>query len=441
MYSSLLRKYYCEEGLVRTAVTDGCARTQIGSPLPTQPPALLYLARFLNPPLNWHTYAYPVTSVVPNPPYSTALQRCTMRRHFFGFALAIAAFPFLGLGQDAAGPYKVLKTVKVGGLGGFDYIQADDAGRRLYIPRGAVQGDNPKPGRVTIFDLDTLAPAGEIPNTRGNGAAVDPKSGHSFASSNPVAMWDTKTMTIIKTIEVDPKCRPDGIMADPFNQRIYVFSHPTMDATVIDAKDGKVLGTIDLGGAPEQAVSDGKGHVYVVIQDKSNVAVIDAKTMKVTAHYEFGGKGSRCNGLALDAKNRVLFAACGQSGNPPATPPQPMMVILDASDGKIITTLPLAGSSDGAVFNPKTMEAFSAHGNGTMTIVKENSPTSFVVEQNLQTMPGAKCLTLDTKTNHILTDAAEYGPPPAQPPVDAPKGRGARGPMLPDSFTILVIGK
>jgi DNA-binding beta-propeller fold protein YncE len=370
-----------------------------------------------------------------------------MGRSITGFLSGLAILAVSAIAQDAAstGPYKVLKTAKVGGLGGFDYIQADADGRRLYIPRGAVQGDQPLPGRVTVFDLDKLSPAGEVPNTRANGAAVDVKSGHGFASSSPVAMWDLKTQSLIKTIDLDPKCRPDGILADPFNQRIYVFSHPTMDATVIDAKDGKLLGVIDLGGAPEQAVSDGHGNVFVVIQDKSNVAVIDAKAMKVTAHYDFTGKGNRCNGLALDAKNHILFAACGQSGTAPATPPQPVMVILDAQDGKIITTLPLAGSSDGAVFNPKTMEAFSTQGNGTLTVIKESSPSSFAVEQNLQTMPGAKCLTLDPKTDHILTMAAEYGPPPPQPPADAAApgrgGRGPRGPMLPDSFTILVIGK
>ena len=365
-----------------------------------------------------------------------------MRRNYLRLAGLSALVATAAMAQ---GPYRVLKTAKVGGLGGFDYIYADDAGRKLYIPRGAVQGETPVPARVVVYDLDTLAPVSEIPNTRANGAAVDPKSGHGFASSKPVAMWDTKTLALIKTVDVAEKCRPDGILADPFNQRIYVLSHPTMDATVIDAKDGAVMGTIDLGGAPEQAVSDGKGHLYVVIQDKSNVAVIDAKTMKVTAHYEFGDKGSRCNGLALDAKNRVLFVACGQSGTPPATPPQPMMVILSADDGKILTSLPLAGGSDGAVFNPATMEAFSSHGNGTMTIVKEKSPTSFEVEQDLQTMPGAKTLTLDTKTNHILTMAAEYGPPPAPTagtaPPPGPPGRPARGPMVPDSFSILVVGK
>jgi DNA-binding beta-propeller fold protein YncE len=355
----------------------------------------------------------------------------------------LALVACIGFAQaPATGPYKVLKTAKTGGLGGFDYIYADVEGRRLYIPRGAVQGDNPMPGRVTVFDLDTQASVGEIPNTRANGAAVDAKSGHGFASSKPVAMWDTKTLKVIKTIDVQGS--PDGILGDPFNQRIYVLSHPTMDATVIDAKEGTVLGTVDLGGAPEQAVSDGNGKVYVVIQDKSNVAVIDAKTMKVTAHYDFAEKGSRCNGLALDAKNHVLFVACGQSGT--TTPPAPTMVIMNANDGKIITTVPLAGGSDGAVFNPATMEAFSAHGNGTMTIVKENSPTSFAVEQDLQTMNGAKTLTLDSKTNHVLTMAAEYGPPPAAPPAGTPPpqgrgGRGPRGPMLPDSFSILVVGK
>ena len=362
-----------------------------------------------------------------------------MRSKCFRFVVGLAIFATAGLSQD--GPYKVLKTAKVGGAGGFDYIYANEAGRQLYIPRKAVQGPTPTPARVTVFNLDTLAPVGEIPNVSANGAAVDAKSGHGFASSKPVAMWDTKTLALIKSIDIDPKSSPDGILADSFNQRVYVFSHPTKDATVIDAKTGDVLGTIDLGGAPEQAVSDGKGHLYVVIQDKSNVAVVDAKTMKVTGHYEFGDKGSRCNGLAMDVKNQVLFAACGQSGNPPVSPAKPTMVIISAKDGKILTTLPLAGSSDGAEFNPTTKEVFSSHGNGTMTIVKVNSATSFEVEQDLQTKMGAKTLTFDHKTNHILTMAAEYGPAPAPPAAGAPQGRGNRGPMLPDSFSILVVGK
>ena len=355
--------------------------------------------------------------------------------------LTVTTFVATGLAWQAAGPYKVLKTVKTGGLGGFDYIYADVPGRKLYIPRGAQPAATPPiTPRITVFDLDTLAPVGEIPDIRANGATVDAKSGHGFASSKPVAMWDAKTLKLIKTIDVQGN--PDGLLDDPFNQRIYILSHTAPHVTVIDAKSGDILGTLDLGGAPEQAVTDEKGHIYVDVADKANVAVIDAKAMTVTAHYDLGDKGSGLAGLAMDVKNQILFVACRNSGAPPAQPPQPTMVILNAKDGKILTSLALAGSSDGAVFNPATKEAFSTHGNGTLTVVKETSPTSFEVEQNLETMAGAKTLTLDTKTGHMVTMAAEYGPAPATPPAGAPKGRGpARGPMLPDTFSILVIGK
>src|ERR1700726_2859413 len=361
--------------------------------------------------------------------------------------VASATFASAGSAQQAAAPYKVIKSARVGGEGGWDYIYADAAGRRLYIPRGATRevaatetapAIPAVPARLTIFDLDTLEPAGEIAGVGGNGTAVDPKSGHGFTSDHPkVSMFDTKTMTLIKSIDVGA-ARPDGIYFDAFNDRVYVFSHPTKDATVIDAKDGTVLGTIDLGGVPEQGVGDGKGMLYVVMQDAvGSVTAVDVKTMKAVGHYSFVDKGG-CNGLALDVKNQVLFAACGRSGNPPAQPAQPMMVILSAKDGKILTSLPLAGGSDGAAFNPATMEAFSTHGNGTMTIVKENSPTSFEVEQNLQTMMGAKTLTLDTKTNHVLTMSQERGPAPPPPPGG---GRGPQGTPVPGSFTILMIGK
>jgi len=242
---------------------------------------------------------------------------------------------------------------------------------------------------------------------------------------------------LIKTI--DPgAAAPDGIYFDSFNSRVYVFSHPTKDATVIDSKEGTVLGTIDLGGVPEQGVGDGKGTLYVVMQDAvGSVTAVDVKTMKATGHYSFVDKGG-CNGLALDVKNQVLFAACRQSGNPPAQPLRPMMVILSATDGKILTSLTLAGGSDGAVFNPSTMEAFSTHGNGTLTVIKEKSPTSFEVEQNLETMNGARTITFDSKTNHILTMSQERGPAPPPPPGG---GRGPQGTPVPGSFTVLMIGK
>lgn len=333
----------------------------------------------------------------------------------------------LAILATAQGPYKVLKTVKVGGDGGFDYVYADADGRRLYIPRS---GQN---GRITVFNLDTLQSAGEIPKTNAHGAAVDPKSHHGFASSKPVAMWDTKTLQPIKTIDVQGG--PDGILFDSFNERVWVFSHGQPNATIIDTKDGSIVNTIDLGGAPEQAASDGKGHMYVDLEDKDQVAVVDTKALKVTGHYELGGKGATPAGLAFDVKNHVLFVTCRN----PAT-----MVILNSEDGKVLDAVPIGQGTDGATFNPKTMEAFSSNRDGTLTVIKENSPTSFSVEQNVQTMVSAKTLTLDGKTGHILLIAAEYGPPPA-PPKDAEPGkkggRGGRAPMLPDSFTILEVGK
>jgi DNA-binding beta-propeller fold protein YncE len=290
----------------------------------------------------------------------------------------------------------------------------------LYVPRLGPQG------KITVFDLDTLKPVGEIANASAHGAAVDAKSEHGFGSSKPVVMWDAKTLATIKTIEVEGG--PDGILGDSSNGRVYVLSHRTPNVTVIDAKDGTIAGTIDLGGAPEQAVSDGKGHLYIDLEDKGSIAVVDAKTLKVTATYDLQGKGGTCAGLAIDVKNNILFAACRS----PQT-----MVILNAGDGKILETLPIGNGSDGAVFNPKTMEAFSSQGDGTLTIVKENSPTSFAVEQTLTTMTRAKTLTLDSKTNRILLIAAEFTPPPAPAPGERP----GRGQMVADSFSILVVGK
>jgi hypothetical protein len=174
-----------------------------------------------------------------------------------------------------------------------------------------------------------------------------------------------------------------------------------------------------------------------MMQDSAgSVAVVDQKAMKTTAHYPIGDIG-RCNGLALDAKNNILFAACAQ-GRTPGQPPQPTMVILRATDGKILTTLPLAGSSDGAVFNPQTMEAFSSQGNGTLTVIREKSPTEFEVEENLQTMNGARTLALDQKSGHIYVMSVERGP---APPPPAGGGRGGQAPAIPGSFTIVMIGK
>jgi DNA-binding beta-propeller fold protein YncE len=353
-----------------------------------------------------------------------------MRRVSLQSGIAAAMF---AIGTAAllaqAGPYKVIKTAKVGGAGTFDYVYADAVGRKLYIPRTG-------PGaRITVFDLDTLAPAGEIPDTSARGAAVDPKSGHGFVSSKPVVMFDTKTLAVIKKIDVQGQ--PDGIMFDAFNGHVHIFSHSAPNDTVINAADGTVVTTIDLGGAPEQAQGDGAGHLYVDLEDKDAIAVVDTKTNKVTATYDLTSQGGAPAGLGLDSKNHILFAACAEGGKSGSTP---HMVIL-TTEGKILAGLPIGASTDGGGFNPNTMEAFSSNRDGTLTVIKENSPTSFVVEQNVPTKTGAKTMTIDTKTNQILLITADYAAPAASATPPPAGGRGPRPTMVADSFQILVVGK
>jgi len=328
----------------------------------------------------------------------------------------------------ADGPYRLKQTANVGGEGGFDYVYADTANRKLYVPRS---GTNPAP-RIAVYDLDTLKPVGEIANISAHGAAVDPKSGHGFATSKPVVEWDAKNLSVIKTIDVQGN--PDGIMFDPFNARVYILSHSAPNMTVIDAASGNVVGTIDLGAAPEQAQSDGAGHIYVDLEDKGQVAVVDAKTMQVTQRFDLGKADLTPAGLALDAKNHILFAACRNPAE---------MVILNAETGKIITTLPIGTGVDGAGFNPATGEAFTSQGDGTLTIVKETSPTSFAVEQTVKTKDSAKTMTLDGKTGRIFLIAADYQPPPPLDPsaTPPPAGRIRRGPVVPGSFSILEVVK
>jgi DNA-binding beta-propeller fold protein YncE len=330
------------------------------------------------------------------------------------------------------GPYKVLKIQMVGGDGGFDYVTADPDGRNLYVARSGSDG------HVGVFNLDTLSQVGDIPGTSAHGAAVDTATGHAFATSSPVTMFDAKTFAVLKKIDVQG--HPDGYLNDTYNHRFYVLSHAEPNITVLDDKDGSILGTIDIGGAPEQAATDGHGKIYVDIEDKAAIAVIDARTMKMIGKYDLSSKGGGCAGLALDAKNNILFAACRDNNN---------MVILSATDGHIITDLPIGNGCDGATFNPETMEAFSSQGDGTLTVIKENSPTDFSVEQTVATPSRAKTLTLDPKTGRVLLITAEYGPVPAAPvqaapplPPGAPAWmRAPRPPMIPGSFQILVVGK
>lgn len=341
--------------------------------------------------------------------------------------IALAALAGPAAAQPAPGPYKVLKTVKAGGDGGWDYVYADAANRKLYAPRLG------QTGHVMVFDLDTLAPVADMADINGHGVAVDPKSGHAFASSKPVAMWDARTLAPIKTIDVQGS--PDGILGDPSSGRIYILSHSVPNVTAIDAADGKVVGTVDVGGAPEQTVSDGKGRLFVDVENKDEIAVVDAKTLTVTGHYSLAGKCGSPAGLAIDVRTKVLFAACRN----PA-----VMAMVNADTGQILDVQPIGKGVDGAGFNPATKEAFASTGDGVLTVVKEQSPAKLAVEQTVETHPGARTMTVDPKTGHVLLIVADYGPAPEAPPAGAPAGPGGRfrpRPMIPGSFQVIEVGK
>jgi DNA-binding beta-propeller fold protein YncE len=346
-------------------------------------------------------------------------------------AVQVGAFlPARAQADAPSAPYRIVRTERVGGLGGWDYVTADADSRLLYIPRG---------DRITVYNIDTLAQTAVIPGANSvHGVAVDPASHHAFSSSQPVLMWDSATLAAIKTIPVDG--RPDGIFFEPATERIYVLSHRAPNVTVLDAQSGAIVGTIDLGGAPEQAASDGKGHVYIDVEDKDNVAVVDAHTLQVTAHYDLAGKGGGPGALVLDAQDHLLLSYC----HDPA-----VAVALDADTGHILGTLPIGKGVDAAEFNPATGEAFSSQGDGTLTVIKVTSPTQFAVEQTVATKTGARTSALDAKTGNIFLITADRMPVPSPTPATAPAaGSGAaptpprgRMQMVPGSFTILEVGK
>lgn len=337
------------------------------------------------------------------------------------YAALLLALPHPAL---ADGPYHIIRTVTVGGEGGFDYIVADTAGRRLYIARSGK--DNP---RVLAYDLDSLKQAGELDGISAHGAVVDPANHHGFASSKPLTMFDSTNTASLKSITVDGN--PDGLTLDAAAHRVYVLSHAAPNITAINTADGSVLGTVNFDAAVEETASDGKGHLYVALEDKDAIGVVDAKALTVTARYPMAGAGGTCAGLAIDPRTRVLFVACR---NPT------VMVMMNADTGAALGTLPIGAQNDGVLFNPATKEALAATGDGHLTVIKEDGAKKFSVEQTLDTLPGARTIALDRKTNHIFLMTAEYGPvPPDAPPP--PPGRIARGPMLPGSFKIIEIGR
>jgi DNA-binding beta-propeller fold protein YncE len=327
----------------------------------------------------------------------------------------------VGLASSATAQYKVLSTTKVGGEGGFDYVKADADGRKLYVARSGPTG------KLYIYNLDTLAPVGTVETGSAHGVAIDTATRHGFATSKSVTMFDTETLAVIKTIATGGS--PDGSIDDAAMKRVYILSHSAPNLTALDTTTGEIVGTLELGGAPEEAALDGKGRMYVDLEDKDAIAVVDTATLKVVGRYDVSSKGGGCAGLAMDVAHDVLFATCRDKSK---------MIIVSAKDGKILDALPIGVGSDGAGFNPETGEAFSSQGDGTLTVVKELSPTSFTVEQTVKTAPRAKTMTLDTRTGKIFLPTAEFGPAPAPA---TPGAKPGRAPMVPGTFAIVTVGR
>ena len=349
--------------------------------------------------------------------------------------LTILSLVSLGVGLLAGNvlaqtstPYQVLDTTQLMGNGGIDYVYADNDGRRVYVPRG---------GNTFVFDLDSHKYIGAITNVGGHGVAIDTKTHHGFSSAGKIGMFDTETMQKIKDIDVSG--RPDGILLEPFTGKVFIFSHQAPSITLIDPKDGTVTGTIEVGGAMEQAQSDGQGKLYVDVEDEKKIAVVDLKTMKVVTKYDLGAGAGEPGGLGLDVKNHILFAMCANPN---------VCVVVNADDGKMLATLPLGNGTDGGGFNPATMEAWSSQRDGTLTIIKESSPTSFAVEQTVQTKAGCKTSSLDTKNNRIVLICTESAPQPAgvtpAPATNAPAGQrrgGGGGRGGPGNLDVLWVGR
>jgi len=326
----------------------------------------------------------------------------------------LAAILLAATGVLAAGTgYHILKEIKIGGEGGWDYLTMDSAARRLYVSHTT---------HVVVVDPDAGKVVGDIPDTPGvHGIAIAPELNRGFISNgrgNNVTIFDLKTLKA--SMQVATGDNPDSIRYEPKSGRVFTFNGRSNNSTAIDAKTGMVVATIPMGGKPEFSVADDKGHVYVNIEDTSEIVEIDAAKASVTKRYSL----KPCDGpsgLAIDVKNRRLFSVCGNK----------LMAVSDPDAGKVVATPAIGTGPDGAAFDPSTGYAFSSNGDGTLTIVKETGGKWDVVE-NVATQRGGRTITLDEKTHNVYVPAAE--------PAPATAGQ-RRGGNLPDSFKVLVIGK
>ena len=315
--------------------------------------------------------------------------------------------------------YEVKQKYVLGGDGGWDYLTFDPAGKRLFISRGT---------HVMVVDPYKGSSIGDIPNTTGvHGIALAQDLGKGFTSNgreNTVTVFDLKTLKETTKIKIDGE-NPDAILYDPATHRVFTFNGRSKNSTVIDATKDTVVATIPLDGKPEFGVSDGKGKVFVNIEDKSELSAIDAKDAKVLNTWPLA-PCEEPSGLAIDQKHHRLFSGCHNK----------MMAVTDADTGKVIATPAIGQGVDANAFDPEQELAFSSNGDGTLTVVHEDSPGKFSVVDNATTEKFARTMALDT-TNHDVyevTAEIEEAPP-------AKEGERPRRSMKPGTFTLLVVGK
>lgn len=335
---------------------------------------------------------------------------------FAGF-ISTCVFAASAAAQAAPG-YSVVRTMLLGGDGGWDYVYADSGARRLYIARAT---------RFMVADLDSGKLVGEIPDTPGaHGVALVPDLGIGFTSNgreNTSSVFDLKTLKVSEKIKTGEG--PDAIVFDPASGNVFTMNGHGKSASVIDPKSRKVVATIPLSGKPETPVADGKGRMYINIEDKGTIAVVDSKANKVIAEWPMAGCDEP-SGLDMDRDTGDLFAACGNK----------LMAIVDSKTGKLIATIPTGDGSDGLAYDPKAKLAVTSNGEGNMSFVGKRDG-KYVLIENVPTKKGARTIGFDSATGQFLTVSADFGPAP-KPSPDNPRGRP---PVLPNSFVIIAVGK
>lgn len=333
-----------------------------------------------------------------------------------GILLFVFGTPCPIQAQPHTSGYKIVKRINVGGEGFWDYMLADGDAHRLYVSHGTV---------VKVIDTEKNAVIGEIPDTPGvHGIALAPEVGHGFTSNGregTVTVFDLKTLAPITKVKVTGE-NPDSIVYDPVSKRVFTFNGRTGNSTAIDVTDNKVVGTLPLDGKPEFAVSDGKGRMFVNLEDKSTLVEFDPRTLKIVGRYPMAPCESPSD-LAIDRAHRRLFAGCHNQ----------MMAIINADTGKVVTTVPIGRGVDANAFDPGTQFAFSSNGDGTLTVVHEDSPDKFTVIDNVPTERGARTMAVDLKTHRVYSDTAQFNPPPAP----TPENPHPRPSMVPGSFVVL----